>query len=399
MFYTQNINDSFKYLLVSRAMRSVALIFTTLALPLYLKALGYRVETIGIFYFAIILINAFIVLGLGNLGDRVGYKKILIIAELLPLIGLLMLSSSTTLSFILIAAVLCGVSGTAGGARGAMSPGSTALIASNWRGQRARINKISKINLAASSFAILGGMLLSIQNIISLSIGDINAFKALYLLCAIFILISLISLFLVKEVKRPKKQTKFMKKGSTAYSLRILLPNLINGAGIGIVIPLLPLWLALKYDASAFTIGLIFSVSYIATSLASYSASKIKYKNNRYILKFATYTRTFQGLSLILIAFIPYLGIAAALLILRTFVAGIGMPSRAVTNIKNISNEDYGTATTMQGMGSRFSQTTSGLSGYLMELSLSSPLVIGGVLQTISAFVYFKLVDSARRRI
>ncbi|MCL5117442.1 MAG: hypothetical protein M1124_01265, partial [Candidatus Marsarchaeota archaeon] len=52
----------------------------------------------------------------------------------------------------------------------------------------------------------------------------------------------------------------------------------------------------------------------------------------------------------------------------------------------------------MQGMGSRFSQTTSGLSGYLMELSISSPLIIGGVLQTVSAFVYFKLVASAKRK-
>ncbi len=394
----QNIDSSFKYLLVSRAMRSLALIFVTLSLPLYLKILGYKIEIIGIFYFAIILINAFVVLGLGNLGDRIGYKKILIIAELLPLVGLFLLSSSTVLSVILAAAVLCGVSGTAGGARGAMSPGSTALIASNWRSQRARINKISKINLVASFFAIFGGLLLSLQNIISLTMGDVNAFKILYFISFIFILISLISLFFVQEVDRPKKHTKFMKRGSTTYSLRILLPNIINGAGMGIVIPLLPLWLALKYDASSFTIGLIFSISYLATSIASYSASKIKYKSNRYILKLATYTRIFQGASIVLIAFIPELGIAAALLIIRTFVAGIGMPSRAVTNIKNVNNEDYGTATTMQGMGSRFSQTTSGLSGYLMELSLSSPLIIGGILQTVSAFVYFKLVASTRHK-
>ena len=393
MIYKQNeINKSFKYLLVSRAMRSIALIFTTLSLPLYFKALGYKLEIIGIFYFIIIFINAFIALRLGNLGDRIGFKKILIIAELLPLIGLLLLSTSTTLTLILIAAVLCGVSGTAGGVRGAMSPGSTALIASNWKDQNIRINKIAKMNLIASLFAVVGGILLSSQNLIALSLGDINAFKILYLLSFSFIFISVISLFLVKEVKRPKKQAKFMKKESTNYSLRILLPNIINGAGIGLVMPLLPLWLALKYNASAFMIGLIFALSYITTSIASYSASRIKYKNSRYILNFATYTRLFQGLSLILIAFMPFLWIVAFLLILRTFIAGIGMPSRAVTNIKNISNEDYGTATTMQGMGTRFSQTSSGLSGYLMELSMSSPLFIGGILQTIGAFVYFKLI-------
>lgn len=395
MVYNQNeINKSFKYLLVSRAMRSIALIFTTLSLPLYFKALGYKLEIIGIFYFMIIFINAFIALSLGNLGDRIGFKKILIIAELLPLIGLVLLSTSSTLTLILIAAVLCGVSGTAGGVRGAMSPGSTALIASNWKDQNIRINKIAKMNLISSLFAIAGGMLLSSQSLITLSIGDINAFKILYLLSFSFIFISVISLFLVKEAKRPKKQTKFMKKESINYSLRILLPNIINGAGIGLVMPLLPLWLALKYNTSAFVIGLIFALSYMATSIASYSASRIKYKNSRYILNFATYTRIFQGLSLILIAFIPILGIVAVLLILRTFIAGIGMPSRAVTNIKNINNEDYGTATTMQGMGSRFSQTSSGLSGYLMELSISSPLVIGGILQTVAAFVYFKLIKN-----
>ncbi|MGC9145249.1 MAG: hypothetical protein ACP5GS_03935 [Nitrososphaeria archaeon] len=83
------IENSFKFLLASRTLRSIALILVNLSLSLYLKALGYGLIFIGIVYFFIVLFNVLIAFIFGTLGDRIGYARTLLIAEFLPMIALL----------------------------------------------------------------------------------------------------------------------------------------------------------------------------------------------------------------------------------------------------------------------------------------------------------------------
>jgi len=63
----EKINRSFKFLLLSRAARSMALIFVTLSLSLYLNILGYSLVFIGILYLVIVLFNMIFALVLGML--------------------------------------------------------------------------------------------------------------------------------------------------------------------------------------------------------------------------------------------------------------------------------------------------------------------------------------------
>ena len=127
----EKIDSSFKFLLISRSARSIALIFVTLAFSLYLNSLGYSLVFIGILYLFIVLFNMFFSLILGFLGDRIGYSRALLVGEVLPLAGVAGLALSTNIYVIALSAIVGGISGTAGGMRGAFSPGMTAFVASN----------------------------------------------------------------------------------------------------------------------------------------------------------------------------------------------------------------------------------------------------------------------------
>lgn len=395
---SKDINSTFKFFLISRAMRSVSLVFVTLALPLYLFILHYNVISIGIIYLVIISFNALLSVFLGALGDRLGYKKSLIIGEIFPIIALIMLSSSTNFFIIVIAAVLGGITGVAGGMRGVFSPGSTALIVSNWKDQKERVKKLAETSYVGSAFAIGGSMLLYTIGFISGYIGSIGSFRIFFAISALLIVISMTSLFFVEEVRRPKKTTKIMKMSSAKYSIKIIVANLFNGFGLGIALPLLPLWFELRFGVSISNISILYTVSYAATAIASYLAAKRAYSSKFSTLFTASYTRTLQGVMLIIMAFSPLFILAIFLFTTRSFIAGFGSPSRSAVNMHGVNSQDYGTASSIMGLSNRLSQASSGLSGYLMDVYLPAPVLVGGILQTFGGFIYYRILLPKKNR-
>ncbi|EFD93036.1 MAG: major facilitator superfamily MFS_1 [Candidatus Parvarchaeum acidophilus ARMAN-5] len=398
MTKNKDINSTFKFFLISRAMRSVSLVFVTLALPLYLFILHYNVISIGIIYLVIISFNALLSVFLGALGDRLGYKKSLIIGEIFPIIALIMLSSSTNFFIIVIAAVLGGITGVAGGMRGVFSPGSTALIVSNWKDQKERVKRLAETSYVGSAFAIGGSMLLYAIGFISGYVGSIGSFRIFFAISALLIIISMISLLFVEEVRRPKKTTRIMKKSSAKYSIKIIVANLFNGFGLGIALPLLPLWFELRFGVSISNISILYTVSYAATAIASYLAAKRAYHSRFSTLFTASYTRTLQGVMLIVMAFSPLFILSIFFFTIRSFIAGFGSPSRSAVNMNGVNSQDYGTASSIMGLSNRLSQTSSGLSGYMMDVYLPFPVLMGGILQTFGGFIYYKVLLPRKKR-
>jgi len=394
----EKIDSSFKFLLVSRSARSIALIFVTLAFSLYLNSLGYSLVFIGILYLFIVLFNMFFSLLLGILGDRIGYSRALLFGEVFPLAGVAGLALSTNIYIIALSAVVGGISGTAGGMRGAFSPGMTAFVASNWPEEIGRVLRLSRINVVASLSSIIGGFFLILHGYFSPYFGTIGAFRFLFGLSFMILLISFASLIFLKERRRPKKTSRVMKKESFSYMIKIIIPNMINGAAIGVAIPLLPLWFELRFKVSVSFVGEIFTLAYIATALGSFISGR--YLNSVQIraITVSSVTRFFQGLLLILIAFSPLVVIAFILYALRSGTAGLGAPMRSAISVRGIGSEDYGTASSIQGMATRGSQMTSGLSGYLMDTYFPAPLFVGGLLQITGSFVYYRIIRNWEKK-
>ena len=391
-----NENDKrFKYLLYSRAFRSVAIIYMSLAFSLYLAALHIQIIEIGVVAAIAMLFMVFLTISLGLIGDRYGYRIELLCSEFVALIGALIIGVSSAPLYIMAGMVIAGIGGGAGGMRGAFSPGTNAFIANNYKDQKDRIKRYSHITLVGSIASIGGSILFASVSTLSGLIGQLGAYRILFFASAVMLVTSLISISMLTEEKRPKKTTKVMKSSSIKYSARVIVVNVLGGMGIGLVIPLLPLWLAISYGATSFDIGIIFTALYLAVALGSYLSSKIAGRMDT--LNVATYTRLLSGALLFAMAFAPTLIIAAVLYLIRGILAGFGSPSRTAVNVKGVDIEDYGTATSIQGVAARAGQLSSGLSGYLMDLALPLPIFVGGIFQVVSGISY-KLLFSKRKK-
>ena len=400
-----NDDMGFRFLVYSRIFRSVALIFMTLSTPLYLALLGVSIVHIGLVYVGVMAFTAILSVSLGMLGDRIGYKKSLLIGELPPLLGALILSLTGNISMVVIAVILAGISGLAGGLRGAFSPGMTALVASNYRDKQLRIRKLGALIISASLASVFGAILLLSQSYLLAYVGAEEAFRILFGIAALLLLASFSSILFVWEGERPRKSTRIMKSESFRHVLRISSLNIINGAGLGMAMPLLPLMFAITFhlpsETTALYVGIIYIPSYITTALGSYLSNR---RSSIYAARTASYVRITSGLLLGLLAAVlaaqyylelpdalPLLSLAAVVFASRAFIAGFGSSSVSAMSVMNIHGEDYGTATSMQGLFGNISQTSSGLSGYLMDLALPAPLVAGAILQILNGVMYGRL--------
>ncbi len=386
------INRRFKFLLISRAARSTALIFVTLSVPLYLLRLHFNIVSIGLIYLFVSLSTVAISLGIGLLGDRIGFRKAMVIGELPAWVITAALAFSTNIHLILAGVILSGAAGSPGAMRGAMSPGINAYIASNWPEDKQRVYHMAMITSIASIFSIMGTLMLYSQGYLDLYYGIIGSFRILYGISFALVLVSTLCLLMLKEKPIKKKETAIMRKSSGKHVLKVAASNAVNGTGIGLSIVLLPAWYELRYGITPSQVGLAFLGSYVASAIGGYLAMKFMSRKDEGVLRIASITRFLQGAVLIGVAFSPFVWMAVVFYTFRTFIAGFGIPSRNAVNVSGIQEGDFGAGTSIQGISARAFQGSSGVSGYLMDFYLPFPIILGGAIQAISGIIYYKLM-------
>ncbi len=382
----ENYRDTFRLLVASRAFRSMALIYMTLAFPLYLTVLNVNIINIGIVAALTLLFMICLIFFMGVIGDRYGYRYELLISEGFTVIGAAIIAVSSKIIPIALGIIIAGLSGGAGGMRGAFSPGMNAIIANNYRDEKERVKRFSILTSVASLFAIFGSVMLGAVTVFSGYVSIEMAYRYMFIIAAGMLAISFCLLIFMQEQKQPRKTTRIMKPSSLRYVSKVIVANSLGSVGLGVAIPLLPLWFALAYKATPIQISIVFGASYIVTAFGAYISSKISKRIN--ILNMSSVSRSLNGVLLIAMAFSPFFIIAGAFYIIRSFSAGVGLPSRSAINVKGVHGEDYGTATSFQGIAMRVAQLSSGASGYLMDISLPFPIFIGGVFEIASGVVY-----------
>ncbi len=386
------INRRFKFLLISRASRSASLIFVALSVPIYLLILHYSILAIGIIYLFVSISTMLIVLSIGFLGDRIGYRKAMIVGEIPALFLTFTLTFTTNQYLVLAGIIVSGTAGSPGAMRGAFSPGIAAYLARNWPKESQRVSRMGLVTTVASISSVLGSIMLYSSGYISRIYGEVESFRILYGISFILIIISILSLILLRERPLERKTVRIMKKESGVHVLKIALSNAVNGTGIGLAIVLLPAWFKLRFALAPSDVGLIFLWSYVGSAAGAYLATKVSSTRMNGTLTYASVTRILQGALMIVVAISPFLLVSEIVYTVRSVIAGFGVPNRTAINVGGISEGDFGAATSIQGISGRISQGSSGLSGYLMDLYIPFPLILGGVVQSLSGFLYYKLL-------
>jgi MFS family permease len=333
-----------------------------------------------------------IVLSIGFLGDRIGYRKAMIVGEIPALFLTFTLTFTTNQYLVLAGIIVSGTAGSPGAMRGAFSPGIAAYLARNWPKESQRVSRMGMVTSVASIASVLGSIMLYSSGYISRIYGEVESFRILYGISFILIVISILSLILLRERPLERKTVRIMKKESGVHVIKIALSNAVNGTGIGLAIVLLPAWFKLRFALAPSDVGLVFLWSYVGSAAGAYLATKVFSTRMNGTLAYASVTRILQGALMIVVALSPFLLVSEIVYAVRSVIAGFGVPNRTAINVGGISEGDFGAATSIQGISGRISQGSSGLSGYLMDLYIPFPLILGGAVQSLSGFLYYKLL-------
>jgi len=381
--------ENFHFLLISRALRSLSLSFATVASPLLLYYLGLAPFMVGIVLAGALAFTAILSIALGVLGDYKGYRISLFVSDLVSGIGCTLIGLASSQVMASLGVILAGLSGGAGAPRGAFSPGTTALVSTNWRDERERVKRLGLLISIASASSILGNSLFALVSSLD---NELNYVRHTYLFSAALLFVSAFLVLQVKERRKSAKKERVLSRRSASYLVKVVASNAVNGLGVGLSVPILPLWLKLVGYLSDQEIGLAFTLSSILSAVGSLLASKVK--GDPVVI--GGLSRSLSGLLLLITALFP--GVSLVSVPLRGLAIGIGAPNRSTANIRGYSEEDYGTASSLQGIATRLSQTSTTFSGYLMEVSPELPLGIGGSLQVIAGIIYVALLKRSETK-
>lgn len=122
-----------KLLMVSRGIRAFAFSYLNVVFAIYLDRLGYSTVTIGVIFTVAYLSGAVLTAVWGNLSDRHGRRKILMLLAVLTIISNGIYIFFTNLFFIFLAVIIANVgaggSGGGGSGGGPFNPAEEALLA------------------------------------------------------------------------------------------------------------------------------------------------------------------------------------------------------------------------------------------------------------------------------
>jgi len=246
-----------RFLLLSSSVASLATGFMLVFLPLYLHGLGLPAGRIGTLYTLVGLGAAGAMLAGGPLADRFGRRPFLLAGTALPILGFALFAGAGGYGWLVVAALLCNVTG-AGGIGDALvtdtlTPTLTAVVDPD------RQTTVLSWTKGAWMFCLGLGMLLAI---LPDALADAHVAPLRVVARALFILGLLLTVgatLLLLPARTPAPAPAPARPtpaagaahGAVRRSLPLLLKiavfYLLQGAGLGLAVQLLPLWFALRF--------------------------------------------------------------------------------------------------------------------------------------------------------
>ncbi len=373
------------FILISRIFRSLPLGYMAFLVPLYLHYIGFSPSLIGVYFLiATISISFYLIIG-GFLGDAYGKRNILVLFSFLFSLNFAIFAFSYNPYIIFITSLLGvgvgsggGVGGGAGG--GPFNPLQTSLIAQFTKKEER--TKVYSYNFAASTISAFVGSL--IADYVSRTKAP---YHTLFLLGLLFAIASLTFTCLINKdhgagkIKIPKNSYSSISKISIAGSLGSL--------GLGMIMPLIPLWFKLDFHATEFQISFLYTISYALVGISFVFASRIEKMLGR-----VTAIAIMRGLSsiiLILMAFIPIFIIVEILFLLRSIMYTVTIPMRQSLSMDVFSETERATGVSITGLARRLPYGAGSLfSGILLGLGMFiSALFLGGIISILDPLLYY----------
>ena len=382
-------------LMTSRGVRAFAFSYLGVIFTIYLSQLGYSTITVGLVVTTASASGAVLTFFWGYLSDRYGRKNILMLLAALTIVSNLIYIFFSHLFFIFTAVIVANVgaggSGAGGQGGGPMNPVEQALLAEKCTAENR--NKVFAANAFVGSMSgALGALLAGLPQYLQEQWHwqPIASFKPLFGLTVLFSIALIYAYSRIDEhhVYR-KRETKTLATKANKFVLKMSLLGMIDNLGGGLVSPLLAYWFFLRYGVELKSLGFMFFLSYFLAAMSFLTAPIIARKIG--VVRTMSFSHGLASLIYLILPLAPTFTIAAALTVLRSYLAYMDSPLRSSFIMGVVRPEDRGSAAGLTSLSRHVPVAISPtLSAYLMQsFSLGVPIFLGGFLQLFHDCVFY----------
>jgi MFS family permease len=382
---TVNTTSSVFYLYAARAARGFGDGFAAIILPAYLIEIGFNPLQIGMVATAALLGSAATTLLVGFLAPRYDLRTLLLACAVLMIVTGIAFPHLQHLVFLAAVAFIGTINPTTGDI-GVHVPLEQAALARRAADKDrtyvfARYSLIGALSIAAGALAAGAPDLL-----VSFGIGKVAALQAMFYLYAVLGVAGAAFYSLLPRSKATEETgthtTALGPSRATVYKLAALF-SLDSFAGGFAVQSLMALWLFERFELSLATASIFFFWSNVLAAFSYPVAARLGARFG--LVNTMVFTHIPSSLCLILAAFAPSLTIVLALLLLRSALSQMDVPTRTSYVMAVVTPAERTAAASVtavpRSLASAISPT---LSGALLSTSfLALPLVICGVLKIV----------------
>lgn len=260
-------------LLLSQFFGSLPIGVLLVFFPLYLHDLGMKSLIIGGIFTAAGIGSSFLLIGIGPLADRWGRRPFLLAGSALPALGFLIFMRSTATGWLVVASLLGGV-GFSGGLGGGLVTATFNPMLAGTVPARLRTTVMTLAEGAWATAIGIGALLAGVPALLARAklVPQLTAGHALFAGCLCSAVLATALIVPVHDRHAVTHDALAGSQADPAPSLRSALPLILRiavfftlqGAGLGLVVQLLPLWFSLRFHTTAASIAPWFAVAQVA---------------------------------------------------------------------------------------------------------------------------------------
>jgi len=384
--------------MASRGIRAFAFSYLGVVFAIYLSQLGYSTVTIGLVISTASASGAVLTVLWGFLSDRFGRKKILMLLAALTIVSNLIYVFFSHLVFILSAVIIAnvGAGGSGGGGQGGgpFNPVEQALLAEKCTPENR--NRIFSTNaFVGSLMGSLGALVSGLPQYLQESWGwqSVVSYKPLFALTIFFSVILILAYSTIDEqhVPRKRERTNQSRTARSGFVTKMSLLGMVDNLGAGLVGPLISYWFFRRFGVELKSLGFMFFLSYFFAALSFLAAPVLA--RHMGVVRTMAFSHGLASLIYLFLPLAPSFSIAAAMTVVRSFLAYMDNPLRSSFIMGIVRPEDRGSVAGITTLSRHVPVAVSPtISAYLMQsFSLNVPIFIGGFLQLFHDCVFYFL--------
>jgi MFS family permease len=377
------IRSNIGVLYAARGVRGFGDGFAIIILPAYLTAIGYDPVQIGFIATAALLGTALLTLVIGAIAARYDLRTLLLVGACLMACTGLAFPNVEQFAFVALVAFV-GTVNPSTGDLGVLVPIEHAMLAHGVADEE-RTRTFARYSLIGALSMAAGALAAAVPDFLELAgIGKVSAFKLMfYAYAALGVLSAVLYRRLPHaHMDQPRVSAPLGPSRGVVYKLSALF-SLDAFAGGFVVQSLLALWLFERFDLSLSAASLFFFWSSVASAfsypVAAWLATRIGLINTM------VYTHIPSSILLILAAFSANLSVTLALLLMRSALSQMDVPTRTSYVMAVVTPPERAAAASFTAVPRSLASAISpAFAGVLLTTAFSGlPLVMCGVLKIV----------------